>query len=246
MNPRPRRPRHRANSRRGVEGAGIHVPGLQAENRAVIQARQRIGAHPALPVHRHADHPLLAQPQQRQGLEQRAMRFFAHHDSNLRSAEQPIVFHVPPGALENRVPRRRERAEIGRSRARHRHAARAFRQSQQLAHPADRRLLQREGHRRQHPHRSVLVPRRYQPTRRHGRRNAAAVHKPEVAPAAIGHRRGRPVLMQQMQHCLRACRPRRQRPAQRAQLRHRFRSGRNPPLMHIFQVVHRIACCPLQ
>ena len=66
--------------------------------------RQRIGPYAALPVHRHADHSLAAQPQHSQGFQKRRMHLFTDYDGDFGSAKQAVGFHVPTGAGEKRMP----------------------------------------------------------------------------------------------------------------------------------------------
>jgi len=70
-----------------IECAGVHVARLQADQRVVVQRWQRVGAHPALAVHRHAHHALASQADQRECLEDAHVHFFAHHDGDRRRAE---------------------------------------------------------------------------------------------------------------------------------------------------------------
>ena len=91
-----------------VEGAGVHVPRLEADDQRAGRGRQRqrqcVQAHPTLIVGVHGDHagPAQAEVLQRHG--DRRVRLGPDHDRDLRRTEQATLLHVPAGPLEDAVP----------------------------------------------------------------------------------------------------------------------------------------------
>ncbi|MGO8948037.1 MAG: hypothetical protein ACLQUY_10320 [Ktedonobacterales bacterium] len=90
---------------RGIEGTGIYIPRLQADDGGTREIRKLISTDAALFIHWDADYPVTTKPGQSQGLEQRDMGFLANDHSNFRSAEQAIGFHIPSGLRKYRVAR---------------------------------------------------------------------------------------------------------------------------------------------
>src|SRR5437773_10614952 len=89
----------RADVSGGIEGSGVHVARLNADDRAVVERRQRVGTHATLSVDRHAMDTLAAEPKQPQRFQQRDMDLAADNDSERRRTKQPVAFDVPSGAL---------------------------------------------------------------------------------------------------------------------------------------------------
>ena len=112
VHPGPR-PRARGDDRRGrVEGAGVDVAGLQADDRALVERGQRVGAHAPLAVHRHPHDALAAEAEHPERLEQAHVHLVAHDHAQRRRAEQPLRLDVPALAREQRVARGGEAAEV--------------------------------------------------------------------------------------------------------------------------------------
>ena len=72
-------------------------------------ARQRVGAHAPLRVHRHPVHALPPEPQQAEALDQRRVDLFTDDDGELGGAGQPARLHVPTGARQDGVAGRGKR-----------------------------------------------------------------------------------------------------------------------------------------
>ena len=142
VNPRTGRAGSRDNGTRWIECACVDVSGLQAQNRALIEMRHRVCAHASLSINRNTDDAFLAQPEHRQRLQHRGMRFLSNNDLQLRRAEKAIRFDIPSGALEKFVTRRCERRKIGHGRAGHHSTGCPFRQPEQFARPFHRRIFQ--------------------------------------------------------------------------------------------------------
>ena len=183
-----------------VEGSGVHVPCLQDQERARIQARHPGGIDPALRIHRHALHPVAPEPQQAEGLGDARVRLLADHYPDLRRSEEAARAAVPAGSAQELVPAGRQAAERGHRGPAHETRSRSLGEAKEVRQPSLAGCLQGGSHRGHHLHGGVLVPRVRQPPRGHGRREAAAVHEAEI-PAAGRRRRGRrPRAVQHLQH----------------------------------------------
>ena len=180
----------RAERRRRVEGAGVDVAGLQADDCRSGQPRQIAGGDAALAVDRQHQRARAAEAEQAEHAPHRRVHLGADDHRDRRRAVQPVVVDVPAGARQHRVPGRGQRGEVGHRRADDERAAAVGREPQRVERPAQRRRLDRRRRRRHHVQRAVLIPGRGQPVRRDGHRQRAAVDEAEVA--AARHRdRGR-------------------------------------------------------
>ena len=96
-----------------VEGAAVHVPGLDAHDR---RASRRAGPHRAevgrlaraLIVGRHRFHDAGTESEQTQAPINRRVAFSARHHSHDWAADESLLLHVPPGLGQNVVARRGE------------------------------------------------------------------------------------------------------------------------------------------
>jgi hypothetical protein len=128
-----------------IEGAGVDVAGLRADDAARVQRRQPLRAHAALAVDRHAQHTCTSEAQQPERLAECRMGFFADHHGQRRRAVQPVRLDVPAGARQHRVARGGQRGEVGHRRAGHEGTAGGGRQAQRVEHPAERDALEHRG-----------------------------------------------------------------------------------------------------
>jgi hypothetical protein len=71
-----------------IERAAVHVSRLHAHDRPIVERRQRVRAHPSLAVHGDAMHPIAAETQQAERLQQRHVHLVADDDGQRRRAEQ--------------------------------------------------------------------------------------------------------------------------------------------------------------
>jgi hypothetical protein len=101
--PRAGGPRRRDQLGERVAGAGVHVPGLEAQDGAVVERRQAVGPHATLAVDRHPHDAAPSQPQDRQRFEQADVHLVAHHHRQRGRREQAVLFDVPALAGEEGV-----------------------------------------------------------------------------------------------------------------------------------------------
>jgi hypothetical protein len=207
----------RANLDGRIERAGVHIAGLNTNDGARVERGYRVGTHAALPVGRHPHHSRTAEPQQRERLQHGYVDFIAHHDGDLRRAEQAALLDVPTGAIEQRVPRRCQAREIGHGRAGHEARAGGAWQSQDLARPCQCDFFDGRGHRRHDPQRRILVPCSGQPVGGQRGGQGAADDETKIAAAGGGYGGRRAALIQQREHCGGGARVFRQRSAQIAE-----------------------------
>ena len=175
MNPRAARLGALGQFRKRIEGAGIDVAGLQAKNRRPVDFRQKVGAHAPLRIGTDLDDATASQSQDTQGFEQGGMCLGADDDADRGSAEQPVGFNIPAGALEHLVARGRQAAEIRLRRPGHESTGRVARQIENVEQPAQRGLLERGDSGRGTMQGGVLIPGRWsrdhaERVRRSGRR----------------------------------------------------------------------------
>ncbi len=175
----------------GVESAGVHVAGLQAENGSVGEFRQLRGHHAALVVDRHPEHPLPAQAQQAQSVEEADVNLLAHHHAQFRRPKESLGLDIPAAALQQRVPRGGERAEVRHGGAGDKPSTRSSRERQNVDQPLERDLFQGGSDRRTDHLPCILIPGGGQPVGSHGDGQRPAVDEAEKAPTGIDHGGGR-------------------------------------------------------
>ena len=99
-----------------VEGAGIDVAGLGADQGRALQGLEQFGqavaTHPTLRIGFHPVHGACAESEVAQGYVDRDMRFGRSDQVQWRSADQPIGLDIPADAAEQRMPGRRQAGEI--------------------------------------------------------------------------------------------------------------------------------------
>ena len=119
---RPQLPHRRDGRRERVEGAAVHVAGLEADDRRAARAAQdraqRIEADAALLVGRHAERRLLAEAEQAKAREHGDVRVLTDHHRNAGAAVHAVRLHVPADPAQDRVARGSERREVGHGRSR--------------------------------------------------------------------------------------------------------------------------------
>ncbi len=179
-----------------IEGPGIHVAGLAADDDRAIDRRerfaQRLGTHPALIVRGDPPDALALTPQAQhleRGVDRDMGPLVGDHGHRGR-ALQALPLDVPAGGGEDTVPGRGKRREVGHRGAGHETNARLGRQAQQFDEPSTGDLLRHGGRRRDDVQRCVLVPGRSQPVRGQRGRQAPADDEPEEARAGRGDQAG--------------------------------------------------------
>jgi hypothetical protein len=112
MGPGARGPRDRDDVGERIEGARIHVSRLQAEDGAIVERRQAVGADPALRIGFDQLDPLAAEAEDGERLEQGGMALRADDDAQARRPEQAVLLDVVAGAKQEMSPCRGEADEI--------------------------------------------------------------------------------------------------------------------------------------
>src|SRR6187200_2723529 len=74
-----------------IESAGVHVAGLDADDRVIVEWRQRIGAHASLIVHWHPHHTIASEAEQAKRFEHADVHFLADDDSDGWRAEETVL-----------------------------------------------------------------------------------------------------------------------------------------------------------
>src|SRR5205807_5554722 len=83
-----------------IEGPGVYVAGLSADDGLLVEHGQGVGSHASLIVRRHGDDTGSAKAEHGEGSQYGDVDFGSDHDTNRRSSEQAIFLDVPAGALE--------------------------------------------------------------------------------------------------------------------------------------------------
>src|SRR5436853_139332 len=125
-----------------IEGTGVHIAGLHAHDGALGDRRKLLEPHPSLGIAGHAHHPLAPKTSHRQGLLHTRVDLLAHHDGDRRCAEETLGLDIPAGALQQGVPRGRERTEVGGRGTGHETAGTLRGQMEEPLHPIERNLLE--------------------------------------------------------------------------------------------------------
>ena len=105
VHPRAGGSRARDNVGERIERAGVHVAGLQTDDRPIVERGQRVGAHAALPIGGDARDAGAAEAEHAERLERGDVDFVTDDDGDRRRAEEPLRLDVPAGALRARVCR---------------------------------------------------------------------------------------------------------------------------------------------
>ncbi|MPM21235.1 hypothetical protein SDC9_67679 [bioreactor metagenome] len=117
VNPCTLRPGGRDDPGAGIEGTGVHVAGLKAENHRAGGRSQGVlrfvRDHPALPVGGDGHHVSRAEPEHSQGDQERRMGLLAGDDGHPGSSLEAVLLHVMAGAPEDLVPCGGEAGEVG-------------------------------------------------------------------------------------------------------------------------------------
>src|ERR1700746_2932338 len=109
-----------------IEGTGVHISCLDADDGWTLDWRQAIGPDGSLAVRRQAPYSAAPHTQHRENLVERSMRLLADEEGKRRSTEQSLLVNIPTVLSQNPIPRRCQATEI-----RHRRTSdqRAFRGS---------------------------------------------------------------------------------------------------------------------
>ena len=212
-----------------VEGAGVHLTGLSADqhgNTVGNVEREIAGAHPALVVGRHDRHPFTPESDQAERLAQGAVGLLADHDVDLRRTEQPVALHVPSVFVEQRVAGGRETTGVGHGRSGHERDVAVAVETQHVECPAPGDVVDRRGHGRHHRQRGVLVPCVDEERRTQRHRIGGSVDEPEVVGPGRAHRRRSTDAVKQFDRLRRVRRTVGKRFVERGQGCHRFRGRR--------------------
>ncbi len=92
--------RLRADFLRGIEGAGVDVARLHADDGVLIECGQGIGTHASLAIGRNGDHAGAAEAQHVECFEHGDVNFLADDDANRRSSEHAVFFDIPADPLK--------------------------------------------------------------------------------------------------------------------------------------------------
>ena len=96
-----------------IEGAGVDVAGLDADDGGFVERGEGVGAHAALAVDGDADDSAAAQAEHSEGFQERDVDFSAHDNGDGRGSEEAVVFDVPVLFLEQGVASGGEAGEVG-------------------------------------------------------------------------------------------------------------------------------------
>ena len=182
VHPRPRVVRRGDRLDEGVEGAGVHVAGLQAHDRGPAVARlegsgEGSGLDPALVVGRHQLRRAQAEVAQREV--DGVVPLGADQDAYAGRAHQTLGRDVPAVAAQHLVAGGGEAGEVRHRAAGDEADGTGLGEAEQIEEPRLGQLLDRRVGGREDPQAAVLVPRTDQPVdgQRGGMR--AADHEPE-------------------------------------------------------------------
>src|SRR5579862_5164299 len=171
----------RADRRRRIESAGIHVAGLDADERHVVERRQRIGSHAALAIDRNCCKARLSESRERKRLEQGDMNLGADDNLDLWRAEQAAIFDIPTRARKQSVTGRGESREICHGGAGYESTAALGTQGEQLAQPSRSNLFESSGDWRHNTQCDVLIPCGSEPIRRERGGKSTSGDESEIA-----------------------------------------------------------------
>ncbi len=231
-----------------VEGARVHVPGLQREDRRAVvgdqRVSERIDADAALLVGRHCLRCAESEVAQRQV--DGVVALSADQHAHPRRALQAVLLDVPSGARQHCVPPRGQSGEVGHQPTGDGAHRGAGGQSEQLREPPFNRLARGAVGGRDLTQANVLVPGACQPVRGEGDRVGAADDEPEEARRTHGGQTRLGVGDEALKHLTRI--PPRSR--------HRFPEGRqkiigqdrggNGPLIHVVEVRLGFVRCEIE
>ena len=96
VDPRPFFARASADLRGRIERTGVDVPCLEANDRPVVEDRQRVDPHPTLSINRYAGDALMAESEQRQRLQQRDVNLVADNDASGGAPNNPSLSAFQP------------------------------------------------------------------------------------------------------------------------------------------------------
>ena len=197
VHPRPGLARPRADLFGWIEGPGVDVARLHADDGVFVEHRQVIGSHPTLAVRWNGNHARAAEAQHRQRLQDRDVNFFADYNANRWSLKHSIFFNIPADTLQQSRARRSQAREVRHGGAGDEADSTARGQSEQIQSPLAYDVFDFRRDWRHHLHRRILVPGARQPVRGQRRRESAANDKSKVAAAGGCDRCGRANVIEQ-------------------------------------------------
>src|SRR5262249_27661680 len=100
----------------GIERAGVYVPGLNENDRFVVELWKLDRPHPALAVDGNPNDTLAAEAEEAESLKDGDVDLLAGYNLERRSAEKAVVIDIPTGAVEKCMPRSGECCEVGHGR----------------------------------------------------------------------------------------------------------------------------------
>ena len=174
--------------REQVAGAGVHVAGLEADDRRPVRLLPehllQVGqVDRAVVVGQHRHQRRRAEAEQPQRAVDGGVPLGAGDDPDPRRPDQPVRLDVVARLLQHPVPAAGDAHGVGRLGAGDEPHRGATRKPEQVLHPAARGPFGRLGSRRQHGVEGVLVPPDGEQVRRRGGGRGAADHEAEVARA---------------------------------------------------------------
>ena len=158
MHPTPTLARKRNQLLSRIESPGIHIPGLQTNNRGRIHLRKRVHPHPALRIRRHSHNTVPSQSQQGQRLEHSHMSLIAHNHGKRGRTKQTQRLHIPALSGQQGMPCRRQSRKIGHRRPRNKRTQSLARDLEQRSNPPQRNVFQLRRNRRHHLQSAILIP----------------------------------------------------------------------------------------
>jgi hypothetical protein len=208
MDPGPRLTRSRRDIRDRVDGAGVHVSGLETDDGRAFEetAGESIGPHAAASVDGKRRDALPSEPEQAQRLQERRMDLGAHHHAYLGSSEQTSRLDVPSFAGEQMVACRRESGKVPHGGAGDEPSAPIPGKRQELPDPGQRYLFESRVDRRADGESAVLIPCAREQVAGDARGNGAAGHETEVPRTGAGDGGRRTDLVEESENLFRGAR----------------------------------------
>ena len=187
-----------------LERAGVHLAGLGDDDRRAVRLGEDVGQercpHASLVVDRDEPHLPGAEPQEAERAIDGDVALLARYDPKAGAALEALLADAPPGALEHRVARDRERGRVRHLAARDEGERRRCREPEQLLDPRAGGLFDNGGRWREEEQTRVLIPCRDEPVggQRGGKRPAD--HEAEVPTGAHRSEPRLPVAYELLDH----------------------------------------------
>ncbi len=168
-----------------VDGAGVHVAGLGADDGGAGPGREhvleRVGEHRPPLVGGDRLDARRAEPQEAERPVDRHVPLLGDDHADRRRSHEALALHVPAGVGEHPVAGGRQRGHVRHLAARDEGERRVARQPEEVDHPGAGDLLDRRDRRRRAGEAGVLVPRRHHPVGGERDRQRPADHEAEEA-----------------------------------------------------------------